>query len=192
MFVSIYSDKIFVILRGSVADQHHVDADPDPAFHFDADPDPDIAFLSFADPDPDPTFKFDPDPTTHFSQDLDRPMLQNDPLRLPPFYFDAVPDPVFHFDADPDPAFHFDADPAPASQMDICGSGSGSATLLRVRLQLFFHGVIDLVCHGNTVPGKPKWTPKKKKGTNLMFRKFIFSMASPGLLREQVSVNSLF
>jgi len=24
---------------GSVADPHHVDADPDPAFHFDADPD---------------------------------------------------------------------------------------------------------------------------------------------------------
>jgi len=25
----------------SVADPHHFDADPDPAFHFDADPDPD-------------------------------------------------------------------------------------------------------------------------------------------------------
>ncbi len=70
MFVSIYSDKIFVIPRSSVADPHHVDADPDPAFHFDADADPDLTFLSFADPDP--TFKFDPDPTTHFSQDLDR------------------------------------------------------------------------------------------------------------------------
>jgi len=28
----------------SVADPHHIDADPDPAFHFDADPDPDPAF----------------------------------------------------------------------------------------------------------------------------------------------------
>jgi len=27
--------------KGSVADPHHFDADPDPAFHFDADPDPD-------------------------------------------------------------------------------------------------------------------------------------------------------
>jgi hypothetical protein len=24
----------------SLADPHHIDADPDPAFHFDADPDP--------------------------------------------------------------------------------------------------------------------------------------------------------
>jgi hypothetical protein len=66
LFVSIHSDKMFVILRGSVADPHHVDADPDPAFHFDADPD--LTFLSFADPGP--------DPTTQFSQDLDPPMLQ--------------------------------------------------------------------------------------------------------------------
>ncbi len=34
----------------SVADPHHFDADPDPAFHFDADPDP--TFHSDADPDP--------------------------------------------------------------------------------------------------------------------------------------------
>ncbi len=33
-----------------VADPHHIDADPDPAFHFDADPDP--AFHFNADPDP--------------------------------------------------------------------------------------------------------------------------------------------
>jgi hypothetical protein len=76
LFVSIHSGKIFHVIGGSVVDPHHVDADPDPAFHFDADPDPDLTFLSFADPDPDPTFKFDPDPTTHFSQDLDPPMLQ--------------------------------------------------------------------------------------------------------------------
>ena len=35
----------------SVADPHHVDADPDPDFHFDADPDP--AFHFDADQDPD-------------------------------------------------------------------------------------------------------------------------------------------
>ena len=28
------------VVCGSVADPHHFDADPDPAFHFDADPDP--------------------------------------------------------------------------------------------------------------------------------------------------------
>jgi hypothetical protein len=28
----------------SVADPHHLDADPDPACHFDADPDPDTTF----------------------------------------------------------------------------------------------------------------------------------------------------
>jgi hypothetical protein len=33
-----------------VADPHHLDADPDPAFHFHADPDPDFHF--YADPDP--------------------------------------------------------------------------------------------------------------------------------------------
>ncbi len=39
----------FKSLAGSVADPHHVDADPDPTFHFDADP------------NPDPTFQFDAD-----------------------------------------------------------------------------------------------------------------------------------
>jgi hypothetical protein len=38
---------------------HHLDADPDPAFHFDADL------------DPDPTF--DPDHTTNFFPELDPP-----------------------------------------------------------------------------------------------------------------------
>jgi hypothetical protein len=33
----------------SIAEPHHIDADPDSACHFDADPDP----------DPDPTFNFD-------------------------------------------------------------------------------------------------------------------------------------
>jgi hypothetical protein len=44
LFVPIRSGKIFLILRGSVADSHHFDADPDPAFHFDADPDPAFHF----------------------------------------------------------------------------------------------------------------------------------------------------
>jgi hypothetical protein len=34
------------VLLNSVADPHHLDADPDPIFHFDEDPDP----------DPDPSF----------------------------------------------------------------------------------------------------------------------------------------
>jgi hypothetical protein len=37
--------------RGSVADPHRADADPDPACHFDADPDP--ACHIYAHPDPD-------------------------------------------------------------------------------------------------------------------------------------------
>jgi hypothetical protein len=78
---------IFNILKveiqlDSFADPHHIDTDPNPAFHFNADP--------------------DPDPTTHFFPDLYPPMLQNDPLKLPPFNFDANPDPDFHVDADAD------------------------------------------------------------------------------------------
>jgi hypothetical protein len=45
----------------SVADSHHVNADPDPTFHFDADADPEPAFHS--DADPDPTFQFNADPS---------------------------------------------------------------------------------------------------------------------------------
>ncbi len=47
----------------SVADPHHVDADPDPAFHFDTDPDP----TCHSD--------LDPEPTTPFFPDLGLPML---------------------------------------------------------------------------------------------------------------------
>jgi hypothetical protein len=36
----------------SVADPHHVDADPYPNYHFDADPDPNYHFDADADPDP--------------------------------------------------------------------------------------------------------------------------------------------
>jgi len=41
-------------VQASVADPHHVDADPNPAFPFDADPDP-----TFPHADQDPTFQFD-------------------------------------------------------------------------------------------------------------------------------------
>ncbi len=40
-------------MQTSVADPHHLDADP--VFHFDADPDP--TFYFGADPDPDPSFQ---------------------------------------------------------------------------------------------------------------------------------------
>jgi len=42
----------------SVADPHHLDADPDPSCLFDPDPAPACHF----DADPDPTFHFDADP----------------------------------------------------------------------------------------------------------------------------------
>jgi hypothetical protein len=51
--------KLLACPSYSVADPHHVDADPDPAFHFDADPDPDPTFHSDADP---PTLKKIPVP----------------------------------------------------------------------------------------------------------------------------------
>jgi hypothetical protein len=75
--------------NSSVADPHHVDADPNPDFKFDAEPDP--------------TFYSDPDQdlATHFPPDFGPLMLQNDPLWLPPFHFDA------NQDLDPDSAFHF-------------------------------------------------------------------------------------
>jgi hypothetical protein len=55
-----------MLLVFSVADPHHVDADPEPAFHVHVDPDPTF----HPDADPDPTFQFvvDPDPTTLFFQ----------------------------------------------------------------------------------------------------------------------------
>jgi hypothetical protein len=51
--LSQVSSLSFLYIFCSVADPHHLDADPDPVFHFDADPDA----------DPDPTFKFDADPS---------------------------------------------------------------------------------------------------------------------------------
>jgi hypothetical protein len=54
----------------SVADPHHLEADPNPAFHFDEAPDPDSTFHSERDLDPTFEIKFDadPDPTTSFFQ----------------------------------------------------------------------------------------------------------------------------
>ncbi len=86
-------DRNFVSWVELIADSHHLDADPDPAFHFDADPDPTLQFDA------------NPGPATHFSPYLDPPMLLKDPLRLrlPPFHFDANPG--------PNPASQNDADP---------------------------------------------------------------------------------
>jgi hypothetical protein len=53
----------------SVADPHHLDADPDPASYFDADPDPDPACYFDADPDPAYHFDADPDPDPTFQFD---------------------------------------------------------------------------------------------------------------------------
>ncbi len=44
-------------LHASVADPHHVDADPDPACHFDVDPYLDPTFHFDGDPDPHPSFQ---------------------------------------------------------------------------------------------------------------------------------------
>ncbi len=43
------------LLICSVADTHHVDADPEPSYHFDADPELSVHF----DGDPDPSYHFD-------------------------------------------------------------------------------------------------------------------------------------
>ncbi len=104
--------------EASVADPHHFDADPDPAWHFDTDPNPDPTFHFNADPDPSLQIK---------AQNLDKV------LKLAPFSYNlafficklmwiwidsayhfeanAYPDPAYHVDADPDPTFQFDSDP---------------------------------------------------------------------------------
>jgi hypothetical protein len=85
------------MLSISVADPHHLDADPVPAFQFDADVDPDPTFHSDADPDPIFQFDADSDLATLFSQNLYPLVLQNDPLRLTPFHIHAAPDPEPNF-----------------------------------------------------------------------------------------------
>ncbi len=75
-FVLLFSGEWLQFMSASVADPHHVDADPDPTFY------------SYADPDPDPTFQFnvesEPMYNSHFP-DLNPPVLPNDPLWLPHF-----------------------------------------------------------------------------------------------------------
>ncbi len=123
------------VLAGSVADPHHVDADPDHVCHFDADAysDPACQF----DADPDPTFYFDavPDPDQNPSFQI-KAQNREKVLKLAHFpnilashlQIDADPDPAYHFDADayPNPAYHVDADPDPTFQFDAdpCASGS--------------------------------------------------------------------
>jgi hypothetical protein len=88
------------LLSSRVADPHHFNADPDPAFHLNVDP----------------------DPAPHQSDGNLRPMGYRDNLDLPGLHFQH-PQPYFEplkilnfdFSADPDPAFHFIADPDPVS-----------------------------------------------------------------------------
>jgi hypothetical protein len=89
--------------QDSVADPHHIDADP--AFHFEADP----------------TFHFDADPESPFN------LMR---IRILPLAFFQIwnlqcsiadPDPTFHFDADQDPCSASQHDADPDSQH--CGAG---------------------------------------------------------------------
>jgi hypothetical protein len=58
----------------SVADPHHVDADPNPSFTFDADPDLCPTFTSDADPDPAPR-KSDKVIRTYDHKPISRPSM---------------------------------------------------------------------------------------------------------------------
>ncbi len=92
--------------RISVADPHHLDADPDPAFHFNADQDP--------------SFQIKAQKLGRSAQIGLYTYILSSHLQ---FYSDpdADPDLAYHFDADPDPTFQFDANPW----------GSGSKPLSR-------------------------------------------------------------
>jgi hypothetical protein len=64
IWVRIRNSKNMVVLKCSVVDPHHLDADPDSTYHSDANPDsefffadPDLIFHPDEDPDPDPSFK---------------------------------------------------------------------------------------------------------------------------------------
>ncbi len=77
------------LLQGSVADPHHLNADPDPTLHF-------LPYLDLQmlqnDPLRPPPFNLDADPD-------------------PAFHFDGDPDPAFQFDAEPEPSAQNDQDP---------------------------------------------------------------------------------
>jgi hypothetical protein len=74
-YANIESELVFCVLLEKdfdiprVADPHHFNADPDPAFHFNADPDPAFHFNVY----PDPAFLLDADldPALHFNADPD-------------------------------------------------------------------------------------------------------------------------
>jgi hypothetical protein len=92
--------KTELILR-SVADPHHIDADPDHARHFNADADPACHFDA------------DPDPACHFDADADPDPDQNPSFQMKAYILalhlqtDADPDPAYHSDVDADPDFTF-------------------------------------------------------------------------------------
>jgi hypothetical protein len=115
----------------SVADPHHVGADPDHACYFDADPGPDLTFHS--DEDPVPSFQIK---LKTIKKCLNRLKAHNPYVLACHLQIDPDPDtdsnPAYHFDADPDtdPAYHFDADPDPDPAFQFDADASGSTTLV--------------------------------------------------------------
>jgi hypothetical protein len=102
-------NRYFQSKKVSVADPHHVDADPVPACHFDAYLDP-VYYLMW--------IRILP-----FTLMLIRILASKQRLKTLNTHFpyimschlqiDADTDPAYHFDAHPDPKFQFDADPDP-------------------------------------------------------------------------------
>jgi hypothetical protein len=89
--------QVFLTQHSSIADLHHFNADPDPAFHFESRSCPSSVWP------PSTRRNLSGSPHTEHSSIAD------------PHHFNADPDPAFHCNADldPDPAFHFNADPDP-------------------------------------------------------------------------------
>ncbi len=61
------------LANSRVADPHHINADPNPAFHDKSDPDPAVHYKS--DPDPAVHFNADTDPVPHQSDGNLRPLV---------------------------------------------------------------------------------------------------------------------
>jgi hypothetical protein len=122
--------------------KHHLDADPDPAFHFDADPETDPIFHFDVDPDPAPHgYKI----CNYWFTEYRPSTAKGEPLRLkckpsrfqvePPWIYCKPPHiPAFHCNADRDPACPFDADPDPAYPKRF------RSGLVKLLLILFFCG----------------------------------------------------
>jgi hypothetical protein len=72
----------------TVADQHHVDADPDPALHFDVDADP--TFHSDVDTDPTCHCDADMDPNFQFFFPDPKPLLNLTRIRILPLTFPQI------------------------------------------------------------------------------------------------------